>query len=146
MAIGDHCSVWGCSNNRRYPEKQVILPHVALRRFYSPRTLRQRRMWDKLIDRKNLKVTENTKACSNHFSAGYRSEDCPYSTLYTRRYEAASDKKRPAPRDEGKLTPTRAKTNKIKKPTRVEHDAGAEDPAKIHRISICNFEALTVKF
>ena len=38
MARGDHCAVYGCSNDRRYPEKQVVLPHVGILRFYSPKT------------------------------------------------------------------------------------------------------------
>ena len=35
LVIGDHCVLWGCDKDRRYPEKQKILPHVGI--FYSPR-------------------------------------------------------------------------------------------------------------
>ena len=26
----DHCAVWGCDKDRRYPEKQKILRHVGV--------------------------------------------------------------------------------------------------------------------
>ena len=70
MARGDHCAVWGCNNDRRYPEKQVICSHVGVLRFYSPLNHQNTRKWDKLINRKDFKTTKNTKVCSNHFVAG----------------------------------------------------------------------------
>ncbi len=36
MPKTDHCAVFGCSNDRRYPEKNVVKPHVGVLRFYSP--------------------------------------------------------------------------------------------------------------
>ena len=33
----DLCAVWGCDNDQRYSEKQKILPHVGILRFYSPK-------------------------------------------------------------------------------------------------------------
>ena len=38
MPRGDHCAVWGCNNDPRYPEKQTILPHIGILRFYSPKS------------------------------------------------------------------------------------------------------------
>ena len=36
MPSGNHCAVLGCDKDRRYPEKQKILPDVEILRFYSP--------------------------------------------------------------------------------------------------------------
>ncbi len=101
MAKGDHCAVYGCSNDRRYPEKQVIKPHVGILRFYSPKTQKDIVKWRKLLNRKHFKVTSNTKVCSNHFQAGYRSEECPNPTLYLKGYCPDKQKKtrrRPSPK------------------------------------------------
>ena len=38
MPRGNHCAVYGCSNDRRFPDRQVIKPHVGVLRFYSPQT------------------------------------------------------------------------------------------------------------
>ena len=29
MGRSDHCTVWGCDNDQRYPEKYVIKEHIA---------------------------------------------------------------------------------------------------------------------
>ena len=29
MGKSDHCAVWGCDNDRRYPEKYVVKDHIA---------------------------------------------------------------------------------------------------------------------
>ena len=36
MGKDDHCAVYGFNNNRRYPETQVVCPHVGLLGFYPP--------------------------------------------------------------------------------------------------------------
>ena len=38
VPLRDHSAVWGCNNDRRYPNKQNILPHVGVPRFFSPLT------------------------------------------------------------------------------------------------------------
>ncbi len=108
MAKGDHCAVYGCSNDRRYPEKQVIKPHVGILRFYSPKTQKDIVKWRKLLNRKHFKVSSNTKVCSNHFQAGYRSEECPNPTLYLKGYCPDKQKKtrrRPSPKKRESLAP-----------------------------------------
>ncbi|CAB4002282.1 nuclease HARBI1 [Paramuricea clavata] len=98
MAKGDYCAVHGCSNDRRYPEKQMIKPHVGILRFYLPKTQKDIVKWRKLLNRKHFKVTSNTKVCSNHFQAGYRSEECPDPKLYLKGYCPDKQKKtRPNP-------------------------------------------------
>ena len=102
MGNGDHCAVWGCDNDRRYPEKQKILPHVGVLRFYSPQNQTDVVKWDKLISRKHFKVTKNTKVCSNHFKLGYRCRaSCPYPTLHMKGYkdQESEQNKRAPPRD-----------------------------------------------
>ena len=69
----------GCDNDRiRYPEKQNIIPHVGILRFYSPKNKRDLLSWARAINRDQFKVTMSTKVCSNHFiQAGYRTSRCP---------------------------------------------------------------------
>ena len=85
MRKGDHCAVFGCSNDRRYPEKQVVKPHVGVLRFHSPINVQVASKWEKLINRRDFKVKLSTKVCSNHFKAGYRSKECPNPTLFFKR-------------------------------------------------------------
>ena len=73
MPSGDHCTVWGCDNDRiRHPEKQNILPHVGILRFYSPKYKRDVLSWARAINRDQFKVTMGTKVCSNYLVQGYR--------------------------------------------------------------------------
>ena len=37
MPGGDHCAVWGCDYDQRYPGKQKVPPRVGILRFYSPK-------------------------------------------------------------------------------------------------------------
>ena len=113
MGKGDHCAVYGCNNDRRYSEAQVVFPHVGLLRFYSPLNAKARNRWQKLINRKDFKVTGNTKVCSNHFAAGYRCKECPDPTLYMKGYETKDSKKRSAPKKRLNVPPRRKKKRKI---------------------------------
>ena len=113
MGKGDHCAVFGCNNDRRYPEKQFVCSHVGLLRFYSPLNAKDKSKWQKLLNRKDFKVTGSTKVCSNHFVSGYRSKDCPDPTIYLKGYEIQNTKKRPAPRERSDVLPRR-KRKRIK--------------------------------
>ena len=78
MPSGDHFTVWGCDNDRRYPEKQNILPHVGILSFYSPKNKRDVLSWARAINLDQFKVTMSTKVCLNHFvRQGYRTSQCP---------------------------------------------------------------------
>ena len=81
MLRGDHCAVWGCNNDRRYPEKKTTLPHVGILRFYSPKSKKDFLSWARSINRDHFKVTMSTKVCSNHFAQGYRTSECLTPTL-----------------------------------------------------------------
>ena len=98
MPGGDHCAVWGCDNDRRYPEKQKVLPHVGILRFYSPKNKKDVLSWARAINRDQFKVTTSTKVCSNHFVQGYRTSQCPTLTLYMKGYDCDSKPQRPAPK------------------------------------------------
>ena len=87
MPGGDHCAVWGCDNDRRYPEKLKILPHVGMFRFYSPKNKQDVLSWSRAINRDKFKVTVSTKVCSNHFAQGYRNPQCRTPTLYMKGYD-----------------------------------------------------------
>ena len=76
MPGGDHCAVWGCDNDGRYPEKQKILPHVGILRFHSPKSKKDVLLWARAINRDQFKVTKSTKVCSNHFVQGYKTPEC----------------------------------------------------------------------
>ena len=94
--MGDHCAIFGYSNDRRYPEKQVVKPHVDVLRFYSPLNLKDAAKWKKLINRRDFKVKLSTKVCSNHVKTGYRSKDCPNPTFYSKGYDCSTKSKRRA--------------------------------------------------
>ena len=113
MGKGDHCAVFGCNNDRRYPEKQFVCSHVGLLRFYSPLNAKDKSKWWKLLNRMDFKVTGSTKVCSNHFVSGYWSKDCPDPTLYMKGYEIENTKKRPVPRERSDVLPHR-KRKRIK--------------------------------
>ena len=49
MPGGDHCAVWGCDNNQRYPEKQKVLPHINILRFYLPKNKKDIFWWPRAI-------------------------------------------------------------------------------------------------
>ena len=82
MPSGDHCAVWGCDNDRRYPDKQKILPHVGILRFYSPRNNNDVLSWARAFYRDQFKVSMSTKVSSNNFVRGYGTFECPTPTLY----------------------------------------------------------------
>ena len=63
MPSGDHCAVRGCDNDRRFPEKQKILPHGGLFRFYSPRNNNDVLSWARAINHDQFKVSMSTKVC-----------------------------------------------------------------------------------
>ena len=36
MGGGDYCAVYGCNNDRRKPEKAIVMDHVGKFRWYGP--------------------------------------------------------------------------------------------------------------
>ena len=81
MPRGDHCAVWGCNNDRRYPEKLTIFPHVRILRFYSPKSKKDVFSWARSINRDHFKVSMSTMVCSNPFAQGYKTSECPTPTF-----------------------------------------------------------------
>ena len=128
MPKGDHCAVFGCSNDRRYPEKYVIKAHVGVLRFYSPLNVKDAAKWEKLLNRRDFKVKLSTKVCSNHFKAGYRSKECPNPTLYLKGYVNSPEKKRSSPKGRLPLPP------KAKKP-RIAKEKGFSEQSPDRRES-----------
>ena len=109
MPRGDHCAVWGCNNDRRYPEKQTIFPDVGILRFYSPKSKKDVLSWARSINRDHFKVTMSTKVCSNNFAQGYRKYRNP--TMYIKGYNCESKSKRPPP----KIRSTQIKESRSRK-------------------------------
>ena len=95
----DRCAVWGCDNDRRYPEKQKIL-HVGVLRFYSPKNKQDVLSWARAINREKFKVTMGTKVCSNHLVQGYRIRNSHSRTLplFIKGYDCEDKPQRPAPK------------------------------------------------
>ena len=52
--------------------------------------------WSQLINRKDFKITKDTKVCSNHFKAGKPTKEDPIPSLYLKGYSLnQTDKRRP---------------------------------------------------
>ncbi|XP_033644393.1 uncharacterized protein LOC117304024 [Asterias rubens] len=74
--MSHQCAVYGCSNDRRYPERMKVMPHVYQHmgqtdrvKFYRCK-LQFHSKWTRLIKRQDFKVNKNTVVCSNHFKYG----------------------------------------------------------------------------
>ena len=88
MPSGDHCAVWGCDNDQRYPDKQKILPYVGILRFYSSRNNNDVWSCARAINRDQFKVSMS----NNNFVRGYRTFECPILTLCIKEYDCVSIK------------------------------------------------------
>ena len=112
MGKSDHCTVYGCNNDRRYPERYVIKDHISktfandtLKFFTCPE--KHFSTWSKLINReiadpvtkkkKLFQVTKSTKICSNHFEYGRPTGLSPHPKLFLKGYGNSSPKKRKPP-------------------------------------------------
>ena len=99
MGGGDCCAVYGCSNDKRKPDKATVMDHVGKLRWYGPKDQKDILKWQKLLNRGgDFIVSMFTKVCSNHFAAGYRSDQCTTPTLYLKGYTHLQEiKKRKSP-------------------------------------------------
>ena len=64
----------------------VIKPHVHYIKWHQPQK-KHFKLWERLINRKNFKVTANTRVCSNHFVHGRPLGEHPHPELWLRGYE-----------------------------------------------------------
>ena len=63
------------------------MDHVGKLRWYGSNDKQDILKWQKLLNRGgDFKMSVSTKVCSNHFAAGYRSDQCTTSTLYLNGY------------------------------------------------------------
>nr|XP_047127822.1 uncharacterized protein LOC124808658 [Hydra vulgaris] len=85
MGKGDHCAIFGCNNDRRYKEKEIVGPLTKKRKLYA--------------------VNKNTKVCANHFEYGKPTELSPHPKLYLKGYEISPQNKRKLPMP--RYTPTK---------------------------------------
>ena len=94
----DHCAIWGCDNDRRYPEKYVVKDHIAefdsslSMRFWSCKPQHYSTL-SRMINREVVgkgsrkalfQVGKYTNVCSNHFAFGRSTDSSPHPTLYLR--------------------------------------------------------------
>ena len=99
MGGGDHCSVGGCNNDRRYPEKNVKRSHVDVLQFHSiPANEAMRNKWEEQLShgREGFKMGKNMKVCSNHFQDAKPTFANSYPTLFLN--ESGKSKKSPVKR------------------------------------------------
>ena len=114
MGKKDRCAVFGCSNDRRFPEKYVVKDHTSFFggkpevRFWSCKDPRQFSTWTRLLSRKRFKVNKNTKVCSNHFQFGKPVDSHPHPTLFLKGYDRETEitRKRKAPMERLAVQPT----------------------------------------
>ena len=75
MGGRDYCAVSRCSNDKRKPEKAVVMDHAGKIRWYGPQDQKDILKWQKLLNRgSDFKVSMSTEVRSNHFADGYRSD------------------------------------------------------------------------
>ena len=109
MGKSDHCAVFNCSNDRRYPDKYVIKEHITKwdgsnkMKFFSAKNENEMKIWSQkiyreVIDKDGKKrdstVTKYTKVCSNHFEYGRPTQVSPHPTLYMRGYDEQIKKRK----------------------------------------------------
>ena len=61
----------------------IIMNHVGILRWHSPKTTSDLHAWERHLNRA---ITMSTKVCSNHFTSGYCSDVCRTPTLYLNGY------------------------------------------------------------
>ena len=114
MGKKDRCAVFGCNNDRRFPDKYVVKDHTSFFggkpevRFWSCKDPGQFSTWTRLLSRKRFKVNKNTKVCSNHFQFGKAVDSHPHPTLFLKGYDRETEitRKRKAPMERLAVQPT----------------------------------------
>ncbi|XP_068707676.1 uncharacterized protein [Montipora foliosa] len=121
MGKGDRFVVFGCNNDRRYPEKHVMKEHTSFFgekpqiRFWSCKDPKRFTVWTKQLGRKYFKVSKDTKVCSNHFEFGKPTDSHPDPSLFLKGYDKKSvTRKRKSPMVRPTLQPKLPKVKKIK--------------------------------
>ena len=120
MGKKDRCAVFGCNNDRRFPDKYVVKDHTSFFggkpevRFWSCKDPRQFSTWTRLLSRKRFEVNKNTKVCSNHFQFGKPVDSHPHPTLFLKGYDRETEitRKRKAPMERLAVQPTRRKNKR----------------------------------
>ena len=116
MGKKDRCSMFGCNNDRRFPDKYVVKDHTSFFggkpqvRFWSGKDPRQFSTWIRLLSRKRVKVNKNTKLCSNNFQFGKPVDSHPHPTymLLLKGYDRETEitRKRKGPMERLAVQPT----------------------------------------
>ena len=121
MGKGDRCAVFGCNNDRRYPEKYLMKEHTSFFggkpqiRFWSCKDPKRFTVWTKRLRRKYFKVSKDTKVCSNHFEFGKPTDSHLDPSLFLKGYDKKCvTRKRKALMVRPTLKPKPPKVKKIK--------------------------------
>ena len=79
--------------------------------------------WSQLINRKDFKITKDTKVCSNHFKAGKPTKEDPIPSLYLKGYSLnQTDNKRRPPRIRDEIPRKTRKMEALNCSTSVERN------------------------
>ena len=113
-------------------------------RFYQCYSAKLFNTWSQLINRKDFKVTKNTKVCSNHFYAGKPTKEHPLPILYLKGYLSNETSERPPPK--AREEPPKKKTKSV--PLKCRAFAGGNnyvqynsDKDNVGQIHFCNNES-----
>ena len=114
MGKKDRGSVFGCNNDRRFPDEYVVNDHTSFFggkphvRFWSCKDPRQFSTWNRLLSRKRFQVNKNTKVSSNHFQLGKPVDSHPHRRLFLKGYDRETEvtRKRKAPMERLAVQPT----------------------------------------
>ncbi|XP_072014153.1 LOW QUALITY PROTEIN: uncharacterized protein [Amphiura filiformis] len=114
MGGSDHCAVWGCDNDRRYPERWIVKDHVKDLKFHSCQQKNQVK-WTELLHRSDFKVTSTTKVCSNHFQYAQPFKTDPNPSLFLKGYDVSPATPRRTPIDRTNIhsTPRRPRPRRF---------------------------------
>ena len=88
MGGHDRCSLGGCNNDKRHPEKMIIRGHVSklvFHKFPPPTDPVRRNAWIQKCSKGRDDFNPDSEwiyACSNHFFDGKPTRENPLPTLY----------------------------------------------------------------
>ena len=88
MGGHDRCSLGGCNNDKRHPEKMIIPGHVSklvFHEFLPPTDPARRNAWIQKCSKGRDDFNPDSEwiyACSNHFFDGKPTRENPLPTLY----------------------------------------------------------------
>lgn len=86
MVRADRCCVGPCDNDKRYPDKLVVMKHVMELKWhrFPTKDENKKKVWTSLVGkgRSEFVPSDGSRICSNHFPEGKPTSKHPNPTLY----------------------------------------------------------------